>query len=86
MPHPSTTAQHYPHRPAIIIGDTGEAVSYRDLDQRSNRGAQLFRALGLRSGDHIGLMIENNRQFLEIAWAAQRAGLVFTPIATPPEA
>ena len=82
MPHPSTTAQHYPHRPAIIIGDTGEVVSYRELDQRSNRGAHLFRALGLCAGDHIGMMVENNRQFLEIAWAAQRAGIVFTPIAT----
>ncbi len=82
MPHPSTTAQHYPHRPAIIIGDTGEVVSYRELDQRSNRAAQLFRALGLQSGEHIALMLENNRHFLEIAWAAQRAGIIFTPVAT----
>jgi acyl-CoA synthetase (AMP-forming)/AMP-acid ligase II len=82
MPHPSITAQTYPHKPAIIMGDSGEMVTYRELDERSNQGAQLFRSLGLNTGDHIGMMLENNRQFLEIAWAAQRSGLIFTPVST----
>ncbi len=82
MPHPSITAQTYPHKPAIIMGESGEMVTYRELDERSNQGAQLFRSLGLKAGDHIGMMIENCRQFLEICWAAQRSGIVFTPIST----
>ena len=82
MPHPSVTAQTYPHKPAVIMGDSGEMVTFQQLDERSNQGAQLFRSLGLKSGDHIGLMMENNRQFMEIVWAAQRSGLVFTPIST----
>jgi fatty-acyl-CoA synthase len=57
-------------------------VTYRQLDERSNQGAQLFRSLGLQAGDHIGMMLENNRQFLEIVWAAQRSGIIFTPIST----
>ncbi|MEH6581779.1 MAG: acyl-CoA synthetase [Halioglobus sp.] len=82
MPHPSITAQTYPHKPAIILGKSGEIVTYKQLDERSNQGAQLFRSLGLKTGDHIGMMLENNRQFLEICWAAQRAGLIYTPIST----
>ncbi|MCB1843325.1 MAG: AMP-binding protein, partial [Halioglobus sp.] len=82
MPHPSITAETYPHKPAIIMGGSGEMVTYRELDERSNQGAQLFRSLGLKAGDHIGMMLENNRHFLEIVWAAQRAGLVFTPVST----
>jgi long-chain acyl-CoA synthetase len=82
MPHPSITAKTYPHKPAIIMGSTGEIVTYQELDERSNQAAQLFRSLGLKSGDHIGMMLENNRQFLEIVWAAQRSGLIFTPIST----
>ena len=82
MPHPSVTAQTYPHKPAIVMGESGEMVTYGQLDERSNQGAQLFRSLGLKAGDHIGLMMENNHQFMEIIWAAQRAGLVFTPIST----
>jgi len=82
MPHPSITAQTYPHKPALIMGNSGEMVTYRELDERSNQGAQLFRSLGLQAGDHIGMMLENNRQFMEIVWAAQRSGLIFTPIST----
>lgn len=82
MPHPSATAKTFPHKPAIIMGDSGEMVTYRQLDERSNQGAQLFRSLGLQAGDHIALMMENNARFLEICWAAQRSGLIFTPIAT----
>ncbi|MDH5172685.1 MAG: AMP-binding protein, partial [Gammaproteobacteria bacterium] len=82
MPHPSVTAETYPHKPAIIMGDSGEMVTYRELAERSNQGAQLFRSLGLKAGDHIGMMMENTRQFLEIVWAAQRAGIIFTPVST----
>ena len=82
MPHPSITAQTYPHKPAIIMGASGEMVTFAQLDQRSNKGAQLFRSLGLKAGDHIGMMLENCHQFIEIVWAAQRSGLIFTPIST----
>ena len=82
MPHPSITARTYPHKPAIIMGASGEMVTYQQLDERSNQGAQLIRSLGLKTGDHIGMMLENNRQFLEIVWAAQRSGIIFTPIST----
>lgn len=82
MPHPRHTAKTYPHKPAVIMGDSGEMVTYRQLDERSNQGAQLFRSLGLQAGDHIGLMMENNVHFLSICWAAQRAGLIFTPVAS----
>ena len=51
MPHPSITAQTYPHKPAIIMGGSGEIVTYKQLDERSNQGAQLFRSLGLKAGD-----------------------------------
>jgi long-chain acyl-CoA synthetase len=82
MPHPRVTAHSSPNKPAIIMGISGETVTYQQLEERSNQGAHLFRSLGLRAGDHIGIMMENNRQYLEIVWAAQRSGLIFTPIST----
>ncbi len=82
MPHPSVTAETYPHKAAIIMAESGEMVTYAQLDERSNQAAQLFRSLGLKKGDHIGMMLTNNRQFLEICWGAQRAGLIYTPIST----
>jgi long-chain acyl-CoA synthetase len=75
-----------PDKPAIIIartgGTTGETVTYRDLEARSNQGAHLFRGLGLKRGDRIALMLENSAEYLVICYAAQRSGLIFTAMST----
>jgi long-chain acyl-CoA synthetase len=62
------------------MAGTDEAITYRELDELSNQGAQLFRALNLKAGDHIALLMENRLAFMEICWAAQRAGLYYTAI------
>jgi fatty-acyl-CoA synthase/long-chain acyl-CoA synthetase len=62
------------------MAGTGKAITYRELDELSNQGAHLFRALGLKAGDHIALLMENRLAFMEICWAAQRAGLYYTAI------
>ena len=78
--HPSIHARSTPHKPALIMAETGEALRYSDLDRRSNQGAQLFRALGLAPGSTIAMCLPNSPAFYEIAWAAQRAGLYFVTI------
>src|SRR5690606_16428483 len=35
---------------------------------------------GLRFGDHIAVMMENNADYIAVAWAAQRSGLYCTPV------
>ena len=39
--------------PAVINADTGERVSFAELDRGSNRLANLLHARGLRAGDHV---------------------------------
>lgn len=80
--HPSVHAVERPDAAAIIMASSNETVSYLELEQRSNRGAQLLRSLGLKVGDAIAIWMENNARFLEICWSAHRAGLYFTPIAS----
>ena len=80
MLHPSHHANERPDQAAIIMGNTGAVTTYRQLEERSNKGAQLFRKLGLKRGDHIALLMENHPAFFEICWAAQRAGIYYTPI------
>lgn len=82
MPHISVTAQQAPDKPAVIMGSSGATITYGELDSLSNQGAQLLRALGIQTGDHIGMMIENNRHFIPIVQAALRSGVIFTPIST----
>ena len=80
--HPYIHAQNNPEKPAYIMAGSGETVTYRQLDQQSNRIAQLFRSLGLKARDHIALYLENNPRFFEICWGAQRAGLVYSAISS----
>ena len=68
-------AQARPDHPALIDGGAGEVLTYRELDERSNRLANLLWAHGLRRGDHIALFLENNMRFMEACWAALRSGL-----------
>jgi acyl-CoA synthetase (AMP-forming)/AMP-acid ligase II len=62
------------------MAGSGIDVTWKELEDASNRGAQLFRSLGLRRGDHIAILLENHPDFFKIAWAAQRSGLYYTPI------
>jgi fatty-acyl-CoA synthase/long-chain acyl-CoA synthetase len=80
MTHPSIHARAHPAKVAYRMAGTGKAITYRELDELSNQGAHLFRALGLKAGDHIAFLIENRLAFMEICWAAQRAGLYYTAI------
>jgi fatty-acyl-CoA synthase/long-chain acyl-CoA synthetase len=80
MTHPSVHARTQPDKIAYQMAGTGKAITYRELDELSNQGAQLFRSLGLKAGDHIALLIENRLAFMEICWAAQRSGLYYTAI------
>ena len=80
MTHPSIHARTQPNKIAYQMAGSGKAITYRELDELSNQGAHLFRALGLREGDHIAFLIENRLAFMEICWAAQRSGLYYTAI------
>jgi long-chain acyl-CoA synthetase len=66
--------------PAVTMADSGAVVTYRQLDERSKRFAQLLRAGALKQGDHIGILLENHPRYFEAYWGAQRAGLYTTPI------
>ena len=66
-----------PLQPAFIMASTGEAVTYRELDARSNRLAHLFRNRGLKRLDHYSIFMENNSRYLEACGAGERVRAVF---------
>jgi long-chain acyl-CoA synthetase len=65
-------------QPAVIMAETGETVTYAELDARSNRLAHLLRACGLRRRDHYAIFMENNARYVESCAAGERTGLYFT--------
>ena len=82
MYHPFHHALAMPGKVAYVMARSGEAVTYRQLEDRSNQGAHLFRSLGLKRGDSIALMMDNNARYFEICFAAQRSGLLFTAMSS----
>ncbi|QIX53500.1 acyl-CoA synthetase [Rhodococcus sp. DMU1] len=79
---PSHHADKAPDTPAIVMGSSGEVVTFAQLEDHSSRFARALRDRGVRRGDHIAILMENNREYLEVAWAAQRSGLYFTAVNT----
>jgi long-chain acyl-CoA synthetase len=77
---PGFYAATTPDKPAIVMAESGETITYAELDARSNRLAQLLYARGLRFGDHLAFQLENTPRFFEVVWAAQRSGLIYTAI------
>jgi acyl-CoA synthetase (AMP-forming)/AMP-acid ligase II len=80
--YPGAHAQTTPDKPAYIMAGTGEVVTYKQLDEASNRLAHVFEDAGLKEGDSIALFLENNVHFYEVTWAAQRSGLYYTAISS----
>lgn len=77
---PDIFAEKTPDRPAIIMGRSGKVVTWGELVERSNRLANYFVSIGLKPGDHIAYILENNEYVHQIAWAGRRAGIYYTPI------
>jgi long-chain acyl-CoA synthetase len=69
-----------PSTPAAIVAETGEAITYGELEDRSRRLAQLFRARGLGVGAHVAVLLDNDLRYFEVMWATRRAGIYLTPI------
>ncbi len=78
--YPGQHARTTPDKAAQIMASTGEVTTYRELDEGANRLAQLLYDRGLREGDHISILAENNQRYFEAFWAAMTSGLYFTAI------
>ena len=61
---PGTHALEFPDKAAHIMAGTGEVVTYRELNDRSNQLAQLLWDRGLRPSDHFAIFMENNARYL----------------------
>src|SRR6201996_6682836 len=70
------------NKPAIILHPSGTVVTFDDLQARASRLAHKFREAGLREGDTVAILMENNEHIHAAMWAARRSGLYFVPINT----
>ncbi|BBY27416.1 fatty-acid--CoA ligase FadD4 [Mycolicibacterium sediminis] len=69
-------------KPAIVLYPSGTVVTFDQLEARANRLAHYFRSRGLREGDVVAILLENNEHMHAVMWAARRSGLYYVPINT----
>lgn len=87
MPHPdiATAADiarvfgaERPDAVALVAGD--HTVTFAELDSRSNKAAQAFRAAGVGFGDRVAFIEKNGIEFFEIVCALSKIGAVVVPL------
>jgi long-chain acyl-CoA synthetase len=78
--YPGLHAKPKGDQPAFIMAQSGETVTYAELEARTNQLAHFLRSRGLKRLDHYAIFMENNARYLECCGAGERAGLYFTCI------
>ena len=78
--YPGRYAQANPDKAAAICADTGEVLTYGELEDRSIRLSQALRSLGAERGDRVAVVSDNSLRYFEIYWAILRSGLYITAV------
>lgn len=74
----SQAAARNPDQVAVTWG--GCAVTWAELDRRSDALGAAFRALGAGPGDRVALLMRNRPELLETMFAAFKTGMVIVPL------
>lgn len=67
---------------AVIMAESGEKMSYSQLDAYANRLGRLYQWLGLKAGEHVAYCVENRLECTAIQWGAHYVGLYYSFIST----
>ncbi len=82
MLYPIDQAVQLPDAVAFRMCTSGEEVTFSQLESRSNQFAHLLRTCSVGINDHIAILLKNQREFLELCFGAERAGVYYTTIST----
>ena len=73
-----TIADKHPEKTALR--HEGSSISYRELNERSNKLARLLRKESLKDGDTVGLFFKRNTYAIIAQLAVLKAGGIFVPL------
>ncbi len=80
------SARKYPDRACTIF--KGAVVSYKEMNDRTDRIAAALADMGVKKGDRVGIFMPNTPQFVEACFGIFKAGgivVATNPLYTPPE-
>ena len=78
----SERARVTPDKLGLVSVETGERLTYAELNERAERAAATLQSLGIEPGDRFGLLAYNCPEFLEFFFAAGKIGATVVPLST----
>ncbi|MFC6825733.1 o-succinylbenzoate--CoA ligase [Halopelagius fulvigenes] len=69
-----------PNATALILASTGESWTFAELDSMVEETAGRLAALGVESGDHLGVVTETRVASVRLLHAAMRLGVTLVPM------
>jgi fatty-acyl-CoA synthase len=64
------------HGDRVAIGDNVQCLTYRELDQRTNRIARMLRERGVERRDRVAILANNCMDYLQIVIACAKIGAI----------
>lgn len=64
----------------VAVTDSGVGLTYRELDERSDRLAHGLRARGVAAGDRVGVCLERSAELVLTLLAVLKAGATYVPV------
>jgi len=71
-------AAKYPHK--LALKDVRRQLTFKELDERTNKLANGFLRAGLAKCDKIAILSHNSIEFMEVYVAAAKAGVIVVPL------
>lgn len=66
----------------IFVSCNGKDISYAEADQRADRVAAAFHALGIAKGERVALLLHNRVEYLDLWFGMSRIGAIQLPLNT----
>jgi len=78
----SERARVTPDKLALVVLETGERLTYADLESRARDAASALLERGIRQGDRFGILGENRVEFIALFFGGMKIGAIVVPLST----
>ncbi len=71
-----------PEKLALVSIETGERLTYRDLDLRAESAAAALQSMGITAGDRFGILAHNSVDLVALFFGAGKIDAIVVPLST----
>jgi len=76
----SRQADSAPDATAVVVHESGESLTYAELDRAVGETAGRLAALGIGAGDQVGVLMDTRLAFVRLVHATARLGATLVPL------